>query len=204
MLNEEDVMNISNCNTREAQLVLKKVRKKLGKDDSCDVRTFDFCDKLDVDEMFVQVFLASLKNDAPLPPAKRKPTPNDSFDTDIIGPPRLICEIKADLQKGILDSFETLQMRAKVWLSRNPPGEPMYKVASPRFRVIIRPFEIAHILEIHIQTARTIFNEARSALELPKQRFMDLRMFCHEYRINVEDTRRSLSNMHDDPEEDDE
>lgn len=198
MLNVEDIMNIRNCDNREALQLLNEVRKNLGKDDTWHVRTFDFCDQLDVDEMFVQVFLASLKKEGPLRPGKnRKPAPKDPQEATNV-PLRMIDDLKADLQKGIMESFETIQMRAKKWKIDNPLGEPMYKVANPNFRVIIRPYEVAHILEIHIQTARQMFIEARLAHSVPKQRFLSIKLFCNAHHIHEGDTRRALSIFHDD------
>lgn len=197
-LTENDIIDITDCGYKEAMRYRETISEKYK---SFHAKPFDFCDHMGIDEMFIQVFLASLRTQGPLPPKrKRKPAPTNPQDA-LAGPPRLIKDVKADLQKGILESFETLQMRAKVWLSHYPPGEPMYKVAHPRFRIIIRPFEVANILDVHIQTARAMFNEARSAYNLPKQRFMDLRMFCHVHHLDTEDTRRSVSEMHDDPPE---
>jgi len=195
-LTENDISNIKNCDYTDARRYQETISEKYK---TFHAKPFDFCDHMNIDEMFIQVFLASLRTEAPSrPKRKRKPAPSNPLEA-LAGPPRLIKEVRDDLQKGIMESFETLQMRARVWLSHYPPGEPMYKVAHPRFRIIIRPFEVANILDIHIQTARAMFNEARAAYDLPKQRFMDLRMFCNAHHLDVEDTRRSVSEMHGDP-----
>lgn len=199
-LREGDVINIMNCDYGRAKDYLNNVRKKLNKDKFSHVRTFDFCAHMNIDEMFIQVFLASLKNEGPLPPVKRKPAPENPAEA-IDGPLRTIYEIKDDLQKGIMESFESIQMRADQWQKNNPLGEPMYKIANPLFRIVIRPFEVAQMLEIHIQTAREMFNEARKAYGLPKQRFMSINLFCNAHHIDARDTRRCLAILHDDKKE---
>jgi hypothetical protein len=194
-LRDEDIIYIMNYDYRKARDYRESLRKQYK---TFYLKPFDFCDHNDIDEMFIQLFLASLKTEGPLPPKrKRKPAPeNPAEATD--GPLRMIKDIKTDLQKGILENFETIKMRATKWRMENPMGEPMYKIADLRFRIIIRPYEVAHILEIHIQTARQMFNEARISHNVPKQSFLSLKLFCNAHHIDTEDTRRALSEFHED------
>jgi hypothetical protein len=194
-LKVEDLIQIMNCDYTKAQRYNELLRKKYN---TFLVRTFDFCDHMDIDEMLIQVFLASLKKEGPLPPRKkRKPVPENPLEATN-GPRRMIKDIKDDLQKGIMESFETIQLRAMKWKMENPMGEPMYKIADIRYRIIIRPYEVAHIIGLHIQTARQMFNEARITHSVPKQRFMSLKLFCNAHHIDEEDTRRALSEFHND------
>ena len=196
-LTEEDVVDIMNCAHSEAKTHLNNVRKNLGKDENWEVRSFDFCDYLDIDEMFIQLFLASLKIHGPLPPVKNNG--EEAFTTVEIyeGPPRKLNEVKESLQQGIMESFEIVENRLRVWHLQNPLGEPMCSPAFKNWRIVIRPFEVAQILHIHIDTARQMFKEAREDNDLPKQRFMSIRLFCKAHELDEEDTRKALAHMYD-------
>jgi len=196
-LSVEDVTNIMNCDSNQALAYMKEVQKSMGKDEGSPVRTFDFCDHLDIDEMLIQVFLASLKSDEALAPISTRmfvlATPEDTID----GPLRMLDDVKTDLQNGIMESFETIEERLRIWNIENPLGEPMCSPAFKNWRTVIRPFEVAQILQIHIDTARDMFKEARQDHNLPKQRFMSIRLFCVAHHLDEEDIRKALGNMYD-------
>jgi hypothetical protein len=195
-LTKEDVINIMNCADSEAEHYMKEVQSSLDKIIEWPIRTFDFCDIFDVDDMFIQVFLASLKTDGPLPPVK-KTAPVDVPD----GRPRMINDIKGYLQKGIMESYETILRRVKAYEIQYPYGEPCYKPAVKNFRIIIRPFEAAQIIGIHVVTARRMFRLIRQAKDMPKQRFLAIRLFCFSHHVDMEDLRKSLASMYDEKEE---
>lgn len=196
-LTAEDVVEIMNCAHSEAKTHLNNVRKKLGKDESWEVRSFDFCAYMDIDEMFIQVFLASQKTHGPLPPVKNKRKAGLTTVEIHEGPPRKLNEVKESLQQGIMESFEITKNRLRIWNLKNPMGEPMCSPAFKNWRTVIRPFEVAQILSIHIDTARKMFREAREDNDLPKQRFMSIRIFCEANALDEEDTRKSLAYMYD-------
>lgn len=200
-LTNEDVINIMNCEENEAHDCMKKVLNSLDKIEVSPVRTFDFCDQLDVDEMFIQVFLASLKPDGPLPPVRKRRSSSTIPIELTDGLPRKINDVKGDLQRGIMESYETIQRRIRAWEIKHPYGEPMCKPAFKNYRIIIRPFEVAQILDIHIVTARQMFREIRKARNMPKQRYLSIRLFCVGHHLDEEDTRKALAAMHDEKEE---
>jgi hypothetical protein len=200
-LKEEDVITIMDCDHKRARSYLKKVREKLGKDESWHVRTFEFCDYLNVEEMFIQLHLASLKPDGPLAPVrKRKSAPANPIDATN-GKPRKIDDLKAYMQKGIMESFETVKNRIRLWEIENPLGEPMACPAFKNWRTVIRPFEAAQIIGVHIDTARAMFKEARKDKDLPKQRYLSIRMFCKSFDVDEEDVRKALAYMYDEKED---
>lgn len=200
-LSVEDVINIMNCDFSQAMDYMKEVQKSLGKEEGCPVRTFDFCDYLDIDDMFIQVFLASLKSDEALAPVRTgalvSATPEETSD----GPFRMLDDVKEGLQNGIMESFETIEERLRIWKIKNPLGEPMCCPAFKNWRTVVRPFEVAQILGIHIDTARDMFKEARLDQDLPKQRFMSIRLFCVAHHLDEEDIRKGLAYMYDEKEE---
>jgi len=197
-LTDHDVVNITGCDYWEADDLRTKVCRKLRVNSWDNLTVSDLCYYLKIDEMLIQVFLASLRESGPLPPAEdRKPAPNTPEEA-VDGPPRKLVEIKADLQKGVMESFETILIRRRLWEIANPRGEPMFSVANPFFRVIIRPFEVAQILGIHIDTAREMFRQTREEKNLPKQRYMSITMFCTSHYLDEEDIRKALAEMYND------
>jgi hypothetical protein len=200
-LTKEDVINIMNCEENEAERYMKEVQSSLDKIIDWPIRTFDFCDILDVDEMFIQVFLASLKTDGPLPPAKERRSSSIAPDDVPDGPPRTINEIKGNLQRGIMESYETILRRVRAYEIQNPYGEPCYKPAFKNFRIIIRPFEVAQIIGIHVVTARKMFRLIRQAKNMPKQRFLPIRLFSFSHHVDMEDVRKCLAVMYNEKEE---
>lgn len=196
-LTEEDVVTIMNCDNLEAQMHLNDVRKKLDKDESWEVRSFDFCNHMNIDEMFIQVFLASQKTHGPLPPVKNGKAALNKTVEIYNGKPRKLNDIKESLQNGIMESFEIPKNRLRIWHINNPLGEPMCSPAFKNWRTVIRPFEVAQILSLHIDTAREMFKEARKEHNLPKQRFMSIRLFCQAHDIDEEDVRKALAHMYD-------
>lgn len=200
-LTKEDVIKIMNCEDSEAERYMKEVQSSLDKIIDWPIRTFDFCDIFDVDEMFIQVFLASLKTDGPLPPVKKRISSSIAPVDVPDGRPRMINDIKGDLQKGIMESYETILRRVRAYEIQNPYGEPCYKPAVKNFRIIIRPFEAAQIIGIHVVTARKMFRLIRQAKNMPKQRFLAIRLFCFSHHVDEEDLRKSLASMYNEKEE---
>lgn len=200
-LTKEDVTNIMNCEDNETQRYLKEVQSSSDEIINWPIRTFDFCDIFDVDEMFIQVYLASLKTDGPLPPVKERRSSSIAPVDVPDGPPRMINDIKGNLQKGIMESYETILRRVRDYEIKNPYGEPCYKPAFKNFRIIIRPFEVAQIIGIHVVTARKMFRLIRHAKNMPKQRFLPIRLFCFSHHIDEEDVRKFLAAMYNEKEE---
>ena len=106
-------------------------------------------------------------------------------------PPLKIFEIIRNLQAGIEDSMETLQMRAKQWAELYPLGEPKYKSKAP-YRVIIHAKEVAVILGIHLRTAQKMLQNTRFALGLGKNAYVSVKSFCFINNFDEDDIRKAL------------
>ncbi|WP_205513388.1 hypothetical protein [Longitalea arenae] len=205
-LTGEDVKQFMNCDYSTANELLRKVRRKMGKHSALDdVRTSEFCDCLGIESTFVHLFLASLKTDGPLPPVK-------TIDKPVIPDrPRKIREVAEDLRQGIMESTETLALRAKLWEEANPLGEPMYK-RKKWVQMVIRAFEVAQIYNCHIKTAQAMIREVRDKdresdgdAVRKQRRSVSIKKFCAVHDEDEEDLRRHLAILHgaDDEDQDD-
>src|SRR5689334_11153606 len=68
------VMEIMNCTVEESERLLRESGKIVNNDFVPSIRTSEFCDYMNIDEMLIQVFLASMNFlDESLPPMERLP-----------------------------------------------------------------------------------------------------------------------------------
>ncbi|WP_207510794.1 hypothetical protein [Longitalea luteola] len=201
-LKEDDVKEFMNCDWSTASELLKKVGKKIGKDTFFHkVRTSEFCDHLGIEATLVHLFLASLKEDGPLPPVR---TINKPVITDR---PWKISEVVDDLRQGIMESSETLALRAKFWDEANPWGEAMFK-RKKWVQMVIRAFEVAQIYGCHISTAQQMLREVRDKdrengddPDKKQRRYVSIKKFCAVHNEDEEDLRKHLADLHGDDEE---
>src|SRR3954471_11849449 len=54
------IMQIMDCDKKDASALLRGIGKKIGNEFGLTLRTSVFCDHMDIDEMLIQVFLASM------------------------------------------------------------------------------------------------------------------------------------------------
>jgi hypothetical protein len=202
------IMAIMNCEAKKAVALLRKIGKKVGNEFGTHLRTSVFCDHMGIDEMLIQLFLASLYSyDEPLPPNKRLP----ALTREEIAAerPRKVYELAELLQDGIMENTLTLALRAKLWEEANPNGEPMYK-RKKFVQMVIRAFEVAQIYGCHINTAQQMLREVREKEreEYPDsklRRYVSIKKFCATHNEDEEDLRKHLAELHgnDDDDEDD-
>jgi hypothetical protein len=197
------IMDIMNCDRETACGLLKKIGKAVSNEFTPILRTSAFCDYMDIDEMLIQLFLASLNTfDEPLPPVEILPAlTREEIETEL---PRKIYEVREDLQDGILENRETLELRVKLWEEANPLGEPMYK-RKKFVQMVIRAFEVAQIVGCHIRTAQEMLREVREDEDdgSTRRRSVSIKKFCAKHKYDEEDVRKHLAELHGDDDEDD-
>jgi hypothetical protein len=207
-VNQFDIMNIMNCDADKACGLLKKIGKEVSNEFTTILRTSDFCYYMKIDEMLIQLFLASLNTFyEPLPPVKTLPAlTREEIATER---PRMIHEVVERLREGIMENPETLQMRAKLWEEANPLGEPMYK-RKKFVQMVIRAFEVVQIYGCHIDTAQEMLREVREKErennpDSKLRRYVSIKKFCAVHSEDEEDLRKHLAELHgeDDDEEED-
>lgn len=202
------IMEIMNCKVEKAVALLRKIGKKLGNEFGTRLRTSVFCDHMNIDEMLIQVFLASLNSfDEPLPPKKRLPAL--TLEEITAERSRKVYELAELLKDGILENTKTLALRGKLWEEANPNGEAMYK-RKKFVQMVIRAFEVAQIYGCHIDTAREMLREVREKEretypESKLRRYVSIKKFCAVFHDDEEDIRKHLAELHgnDDDDEDD-
>jgi len=202
------IMKIMNCEADEAVALLGKVGKKVGNEIGTQLRTSVFCDHMGIDEMLIQLFLASLDSfTEPLPPKKRLP----ALTREEIAAerPRKVYELAEMLRAGIMENAETLAMRGKLWEEANQVGEAMYK-RKKFVQMVIRAFEVAQIYGCHIDTAQEMLREVREKEreiypDNKLRRHVSIKKFCATHNEDEEDLRKHLAELHveDDDDEDD-
>lgn len=201
------IMDIMNCEAADAKKVLKKIGKKVGDESGLTFRMSIFCDLMGIDELLIQVFLASLySNGDPLPPKERLPAL--TLEEIQAERPRTVYELSEMLQDGIMENSNTLAIRAKLWEEANPLGEAMYK-RKKFVQMVIRVFEVAQIYGCHIKTAQEMLREVRQKEreifpESKVRRYVSIKKFCAVHNEDEEDLRKRLAELHgpDDEEED--
>jgi hypothetical protein len=194
-VNPHDVVNIMNCDYERADEILGKIRRKVRKKWADPIRMSEFCDYMDIDEMLIQLFLASLSTFHPLPPIKR-------IDAEIACTRlRTLDELSKELQQGILPSEEVYRLRLQLWDEQNPMGEPMFK-RDGFYRVLIRSHEIAQIYSCNIDTARAMLKATLKEAGFPKSRYVSIKKFCEINHVPEEGIRKALARIHGDEEED--
>jgi hypothetical protein len=192
-----DVMNIMDWNSKAtAAYLLKSIRLRVNKKAKDPVRVWEFCDYLEIDEMLIQLFLASLSDFHPLPPVQR-------IDAEIACTRlRTLDEISKELQQGILPSDEVFKKRLQLWDELNPLGELMFKRKGP-YRVLIRAFEIAQVCNCNIKAARALLNATLKEAGFPKAKYVSIKKFCEINHWPEDDVRKSLARIHGDDEYED-
>jgi len=204
-LDQFKIMDIMNCDADTACGLLKKVGKENGNESTTTIRASDFCAHVGIDEMLIQVFLASLNDEEPLPPVKRLPAlTREEIATER---PRKIQDVIEDLRNGIMDNTLTFQIRGELWEKANPMGEPMYK-RKKFVPMVIRAFEVAQIIGCHIDTAREMLREVREKErevypDSKLRRYVSIKKFCAVHNEDEEDLRKHLAELHKPDDEDD-
>lgn len=201
------IMDIMNCDAEKACSLLKKIGKKEGNEHATTLRTSDFCRHVGIDEMLVQVFLASFIDEEPLPPVKRLPALTRG--EIIVERPGKIQDAIENLRNGIMENTLTYQIRGTLWEHKNPMGEPMYK-RKKYVQMVIRAFEVAQMYGYHIDTAREMLREVREKErelypDSKLRRHVSINKFCEVHNWDEKDLRKHLAELHkpDDDEDDD-
>jgi hypothetical protein len=201
------IMSIMNYDAEEAKGLLRKIGKEVGNEFCPRVRTSVFCDHMDIDEMLVQLFLASLDSyDEPLPPGKRLPAISRE-EIEAEQRPRKVHELAELLRDGIMENTKTLALRAMLWEEANPNGEAMFK-RKKWVQMVIRAFEVAQIYGCHIKTAQIMLRDVRKKEleEYPDsklRRYVSIKKFCAVHFEDEEDLRKRLAELHGDDDDDD-
>lgn len=200
------IKDILNCESEKAVALLRKIGKKVGDEFSPLLRTSVFCDHMGIDEMLIQVFLASLDSyDEPFPPQERLP----ALTREEIAAerPRKVYELAELLKDGILENTQTLELRAKLYEEANSKGEPMYKRAK-WVQMVIRAFEVAQIYGCHINTAQEMLREVREKEreiypDSKLRRSVSIKKFCAVHNEDEEDLRKHLAELHGNDDDED-
>ena len=149
----------------------------------------ELCAYLDIDEMLMQLYFASLSDSNPLPPTRR-------IDAEIAQTCfRSISEGSKELQQGILPSDEVYEKRLQLWDEQNPLGEVMYK-RDGFYRVLIRTNEIAQIFNCHIDTARAMLRATLKEAGFPKSRHISIKKFCEINHYPESELRKALATIY--------
>jgi hypothetical protein len=203
---EFDIRDIMHCTSDIAVALINKIGVEEKHVSKWRIRTSVFCDHMDIDEMLIQVFLASLYLDEqPLPPKKRLPVL--SMDEIAGEQPRRVYELRDQLKEGFRENAKTLALRAKLYEKANPDGEPMYKRVK-WVQMVIRAFEVAQIYGCHINTAQAMLREVREKdreqyADIPQRRYVSIKKFCAVHNEDEADLRKHLAELHG-PDDDDE
>ena len=198
-VNSNEIIEILNCTRAEAVDLINKIGMKEWDGNPWRIRTSVLCDHLNIDEMLIQVFLASLSlSQAPLPPKERLPAL--TMEQITVERPHFIFEHAKQLQNGILENTKTYAIRARRYEEANPMGEPMYK-RDKWVQMVIRAFEVAQIYGCHIDTAQEMLREVREKdLELfgksRLRRYVSIKRFCEVHNEDEQDIRKHLAMLH--------
>lgn len=205
-INSTDIINILNCTHNEAFDLLNHLGMKTIDSIWC-IRTSVFCDFFEIDEMLIQVFLASLRlPESPMPP--KKILPALTREQIAAERPGLVLEKVKQLQNGFFENTKTLALRAKIYEEKNPMGEPMYKRVK-WVQMVIRAFEVAQIYKCTIKTAQKMLREVREddRIKYPgmkkQRRYVSIKRFCEVHNDDEQDLRKHLAELHG-PDDDDE
>ncbi len=175
---------LMNCGSEKARKTIERIQKKLGLSWSGYINMSDFCEYMDVDDMLIEVLLASLNIYSPSTP--KKIIAVDRTDK----PLRTVNEASEELRNGII-----VHMPLKLYEQLNPLGERMFKRAD-FYRCIIRPYEIAQIFGIHINTARAMLRLTRAEEGMPARSYVSIEKFCKVHYLKEGNFRKSLASIH--------
>jgi hypothetical protein len=205
-VNSNEIVDILNCTHDDAVALINKIGIKEPDTDNWRIRTSVFCDHLDIDEMFVQVFLASLYlNDQPLPPKKILPALTRE-QIEAQRPGSILDKIK-QLQAGFYENTITLAIRDQIYVEKNPLGEPMCKRIK-WVQMVIRAFEVAQIYKCPIKTAQKMLREVKEDDRehypgIKERRYVSIKRFCEVHGDDEADLRKHLAELHGETDDDD-
>jgi hypothetical protein len=202
----KDVVDILNCTHDEAAALINEIGIKEPYTGNWRIRTSVFCDHLDIDEMFVQVFLAAINlDDQALPPKKILPAlTREQIEAQR---PGLVLKKIQQLQDGYFENTKTLALRVQIYEEKNPLGEPMYKRIK-WVQMVIRAFEVAQVYKCHIKTAQKMLREVReddrvNYPSIKERRYVSIKRFCEAHGDNEKDLRKHLAELHGETDDDD-
>jgi hypothetical protein len=194
----QDIMNVMNCSEDEAYKLFKEIQKYYG-DENEYIRVLipHFCDYMEIDKLWIHLFLASLKK--PRKSLLQQQPNNGSVTRE---QPSKLAQAIENLKNGITVSRVTLKERTEMWKLLYPLGEPMAKKLGS-YRMVIYADEVAAILRINLRTAQIMLQDIRKELKMTKKLPVSIRKFCFFYPVYEEDEiRKGLAIMYG--EEDDE
>jgi hypothetical protein len=195
-LQTQSIANIMDCNYEEASNLGDKIKNHYGRKlGYFGTYIADFCEYLQIDEMLIQLFLASLRIAGPYNHMNIRSYPKN-YDPNSPNQPMRLNEFIEHLKQHGPDSVEIVKSRKKSWKESYPDGEPCYKPVDTRLRLIIHPDEAAQILRIHLRTAQKMFQTIRDALGMPKGTNISIKKFCFYNHLEEQDVRKALAAMY--------
>ncbi|MFL5748780.1 MAG: hypothetical protein ACJ751_29175, partial [Niastella sp.] len=153
-----------------------------------------FCHYAGIDELWVHLFITSLKKRISLPPSQTSAEPSD--DDPFAGEERIkLAQAIENMKHGKMDNLETRRERARQWKLLNNKGEKHAK-RHDNFRVVIYSDEVAAILRNHLRTAQGMLREIRTMYEIPRKAPISIRRFCFHFKYEEEEIRMGLACMY--------
>lgn len=205
-INEYEIRSIMHWNGDKAVALINEIGVTEMYASKYRIRTSVFCDYMDIDEMLIQVFLASLSlDDAPKEP--KKILPPLTREQIAAEKPGRVSETIKQLQEGFFENTKTLALRAKIYDEKNPLGEPMYKRLK-WVQMVIRAFEVAQIYKCPIKTAQKMLREVREKDRIiypgmKERRYVSIKRFCEVHGDDEKDLRKHLAELHGETDDDD-
>jgi hypothetical protein len=192
----QDIMDIMNYSGDEANKLFKEMQQYYQEGEADRLLIPHFCNYMGVDELWVQLFLASLKEPRK-PLSQQQPIVTQPNNGSVIHEqPSKLAQVIEQLKNGITVSRATLRERAKRWKLIHYRGEPMYKVDG-NFRMVIYADEVAAILRIHLRTAQKMLQGIRKELKMTQRLPVSINKFCFFYpAYTEEDIRKALAIMY--------
>jgi hypothetical protein len=192
-LRPEDIMNIMNCNEDEAYTLFKEMQYFYGHD-SFRLLIPHFCHYTGIDELWVHLFITSLKKRVSIPDLQTSSEPSD--DDPFPGEKRIkLAQAIKNLKHGIMDSLETRRERARQWKLLNTKGEKHFK-RYDNFRMVIYSDEVAGLLRIHLRTAQAMLKEIRQEYGIPRKAPISISRFAFHFKYQEEEIRMGLACMY--------
>ncbi|MFL5747095.1 MAG: hypothetical protein ACJ751_20620, partial [Niastella sp.] len=129
-----DIMKIMNCSYDDALTLYYEIRDYFG-DRSMRILIPHFCHYAGIDELWVHLFITSLKKRISIPPSQTSAEPSD--DDPFAGEERIkLAQAIENMKHGKMDNLETRRERARQWKLLNNKGEKHAK-RHDNFRVVI-------------------------------------------------------------------
>ena len=191
----EDIMNIMNC-SREEYYVIYKAMRVYFKDLDLRILVPHFCEYMGVDELFIHLFLMSLKKPRKLSRVQKLAMEQLNDDSIELDQPVKLRQILNKPNDFILLDRETFRERTREWHILNPKGEPMCKPI-PGWRMVIHSDEVAAICRVHLRTAQQMIKHIRDEQKMERKLPVSIRMFCYYYpQYTEEEIRIGLASMY--------